>query len=126
MNHNDILPLAAGRERGKMRACDTDRNRVVELLNVAYSEGRLSKDEYDGRLEGALAARTYADLDQIVTDLPVARAPVMLPVVPPLARTNGLAVASLACGSRSSWSGRWRPSRRSCSATWPGTRSGAP
>ena len=30
-------------ERAKMRACDTDRNRVVELLNVAYSEGRLSK-----------------------------------------------------------------------------------
>ena len=43
MNHNDILPLGAGSERGKMRACDTDRNRVVELLNVAYSEGRLSK-----------------------------------------------------------------------------------
>ena len=85
-------------ERAKMRACDADRDRVVEHLNVAYSEGRLSKDEYDGRLEGALAARTYADLDQIVTDLPVARAPVMLPVVPPLARTNGLAVASLACG----------------------------
>ena len=98
MNHNDILPLAAGSERGKMRACDTDRNRVVELLNVAYSEGRLSKDEYDGRLEGALAARTYADLDRIVTDLPVARAPVRLPVAPPLARTNGLAIASLACG----------------------------
>ena len=85
-------------ERAKMRACDADRDRVVEHLNVAYSEGRLSKDEYDGRLEGALAARTYADLDQIVTDLPVARAPVMLPVVPPLARTNGLALASLACG----------------------------
>ena len=85
-------------ERAKTRACDADRDRVVEHLNVAYSEGRLSKDEYDGRLEGALAARTYADLDQIVTDLPVARAPVMLPVVPPLARTNGLAIASLACG----------------------------
>jgi Domain of unknown function (DUF1707) len=57
-------------ERAKMRACDADRDRVVERLNVAYTEGRLSKDEYDGRLEDALAARTYADLDQIVTDLP--------------------------------------------------------
>jgi hypothetical protein len=88
-------------ERAKMRACDADRDRVVEHLNVAYSEGRLSKDEYDGRLENALAARTYADLDQIVTDLPVARAPVvppLMPPVPPLARTNGLAIASLACG----------------------------
>ena len=31
---------------------------------MAYSEGRLSKDEYDGRLDNALSARTYADLDQ--------------------------------------------------------------
>jgi hypothetical protein len=91
-------------ERAKMRASDTDRDRVVEHLNLAYSEGRLSKDEYDGRLESALAARTYADLDQIVTDLPAAPAPVVPPVVmppvgmSPMARTNGLAIASLACG----------------------------
>ena len=87
-------------ERAKMRACDADRDRVVEHLNVAYSEGRLSKDEYDSRLENALAARTYADLDQIVTDLPAVRAPMMPPVTvaPLVARTNGLAIASLACG----------------------------
>jgi hypothetical protein len=87
-------------ERAKMRACDADRDRVVEHLNVAYSEGRLSKDEYDSRLENALAARTYADLDQIVTDLPAVRAPVVPPVTvaPFVARTNGLAIASLACG----------------------------
>jgi hypothetical protein len=87
-------------ERATMRACDADRDRVVEHLNVAYSEGRLSKDEYDGRLETALAARTYADLDQIVADLPAVRAPVLPPATaaPPMARTNGLAIASLACG----------------------------
>jgi hypothetical protein len=94
MNDNDTRPLAAGSERGKMRACDADRNRVVEHLNVAYSEGRLSKDEYDGRLENALSARTYADLDQIVTDLPAARRA----VAPPVRETNGFAMASLACG----------------------------
>ena len=83
-----------GGERGKMRAADADRDRVVEVLSMAYSEGRLTKDEYDGRLENALSARTYADLDQLVTDLPVARAP----AVTPGAGTNGLAIASLACG----------------------------
>jgi hypothetical protein len=88
---------AAGDERGRMRASDTDRDHVVELLNVAYSEGRLSKEEYDGRLENALSARTYADLDQIVSDLPVARATVVAPVAP-MAKINGLAIASLACG----------------------------
>jgi DUF1707 SHOCT-like domain/Domain of unknown function (DUF4190) len=86
--------FAAGGERRQMRAADADRDRVVELLNTAYSEGRLSKDEYDGRLENALSARTYADLDQLVTDLPAARATAVTPV----AKTNGLAIASLACG----------------------------
>jgi hypothetical protein len=86
--------FAAGGPRGKTRACDADRDRVVEFLNVAYSEGRLSRDEYDDRLDSALSARTYADLDQIVTDLPAARADVALPV----SKINGLAIASLACG----------------------------
>jgi hypothetical protein len=86
--------IAAGAERGKMRAADADRDRVVEFLNMAYSEGRLSKDEYEGRLENALSARTYADLDQLLTDLPVARATTVTPV----ATTNALAMASLACG----------------------------
>jgi uncharacterized protein DUF1707/uncharacterized protein DUF4190 len=94
MSYDGTPLLASDGERGKMRVCDADRDRVAEVLGVAYSEGRLSKDEYDGRLEQALSARTYADLDQIVTDLPSAPATVATPV----ARTNGLAIASLACG----------------------------
>jgi len=92
-------PVAGG-EPGKMRAADVDRDRVAEILSTAYTEGRLSRDEYDARLDSALAARTYAELDRIVTDLPAAQAPVPRPAatVTPLARTNGLAVASLACG----------------------------
>ncbi len=88
---------AAGGDRGKMRAGDADRDRVVELLKVAYSEGRLSKDEYDGRLGDAMSARTFADLDQVVTDLPAIRAPIVTPVTP-VAKINGFAIASLACG----------------------------
>ena len=85
---------AAGSARGNLRAADADRDRVVEFLKLAYSEGRLSKDEYDGRLESALSARTYADLDRLVTDLPVPRAATVTPV----AKTNAFAIASLACG----------------------------
>jgi hypothetical protein len=85
---------AAGSGRGNMRAAHADRDRAVEFLKVAYSEGRLSKDEYDDRLEHALSARTYADLDQVVSDLPVARPATVTPV----ANTNGFAIASLACG----------------------------
>jgi hypothetical protein len=87
---------------GKTRAADIDRDRVAGILGTAYSEGRLSKDEYDARLEAALSARTYADLDQLMTDLPVPRATASLAtesaIVTPADRTNGLAVASLALG----------------------------
>ena len=89
-----IQAFAAAGDPGKIRAADADRDRVVERLNIAYSEGRLSKDEHDGRLENALSARTYADLDQLVTDLPATRATAVTSV----AKTNGLALASLACG----------------------------
>lgn len=95
--------FAAGGERGTMRAADADRDRVVEFLNVAYSEGRLSRDEHDDRLQHALSARTYADLDLLVTDLPGAQA-IMVPpeadatVATPVATINGLAMASFACG----------------------------
>jgi len=95
--------FAAAGERGKLRASDADRDRVVELLNLAYSEGQLSKDEYDTRLDSAMSARTFADLDSLVTDLPAARPSLELPgtgttVATPVAKVNPLAIASLACG----------------------------
>jgi Domain of unknown function (DUF1707)/Domain of unknown function (DUF4190) len=84
----------ANNGRGQMRAADVDRDRAVSFLTTAFTEGRLTKDEYDERVETALKARTYADLDLVVTDLPGARG---VPVVRPRG-TNGLAIASLACG----------------------------
>jgi hypothetical protein len=84
----------ASNGRGQMRAADVDRDRAVGFLTTAFTEGRLTKDEYDARVESALHARTYADLDSLVTDLPGARA---VPMVRPRG-TNALAIASLACG----------------------------
>jgi len=84
----------ANNGRGQMRASDVDRDRAVGFLTTAFTEGRLTKDEYDARVETALKARTYSDLDMVVTDLPGARG---MPVVRPRG-TNGLAIASLACG----------------------------
>ena len=90
--------LAASGARGRMRASDADRDRVAQLLNGAYVEGRLSKDEHDGRLEAALGARTYADLDNITMDLPSAGLPAATTGAPAATKTNDLAVASFACG----------------------------
>jgi Domain of unknown function (DUF1707)/Domain of unknown function (DUF4190) len=92
--------FASDGEQGKMRASDADRDRVVEHLSVAYSEGRLSKDEYDDRVANALSGRTYADLDLLMADLPAAQ-PVMVPAAADataVAKVNGLAIASVACG----------------------------
>jgi hypothetical protein len=85
-----------------MRAADADRDRVTGILGTAYSEGRLSRDEYDARLQSAVSARTDADLDYVLTDLPAAQAAGPGPAAPAMAtmpaRTSGLAIASLACG----------------------------
>jgi len=93
---------AVGGQRGRMRAADADRERVAALLNTAYVDGRLSKDEYDARLEITLSARTYAELDQVVADLPVPYPtgvrPASTAAVTPVAPTNGFAIASFACG----------------------------
>lgn len=86
-------PVAGG-EQGKVLAADADRDHATGILGAAYSEGRLARDEYDARLDQALSARTYAELDQVVSDLPAGHPT----VASPAARTSGLAVASLACG----------------------------
>ena len=41
------------------------------MLQEAAGDGRLSMDELDDRLEAALQAKTYADLDPLVADLSV-------------------------------------------------------
>ncbi|MFD0783397.1 DUF1707 domain-containing protein [Micromonospora azadirachtae] len=53
-----------------MRAADADRQVVAEQLRVALDEGRLDLHEYDERLRHAYAARTYGELDALLTDLP--------------------------------------------------------
>jgi len=86
---------------GQMRASDRDRDTANGLLNSAFAEGRLSKDEYDERSGRALTATTIGQLQALTADLPgftlgvQPQYPVqyMMP-----RRTNGLAVASLACG----------------------------
>jgi hypothetical protein len=77
-----------------MRASTVDRDRAVELITSAYTEGRLDKDEHDARVERAMTATTFADLDSVVVDLPGGRPPVT--VLP--AKTNALAITSLVCG----------------------------
>ncbi|MFR9774671.1 DUF1707 domain-containing protein [Micromonospora sp. MS34] len=57
-------------ERSGMRAADADRETTAERLRVALEEGRLDLHEYDERLGRTYGAKTYAELDAVLADLP--------------------------------------------------------
>jgi hypothetical protein len=56
--------------RDEMRAGDGDRKAVADQLKAALEEGRLDLSEYDERLQKTYGAKTYGDLQGLLTDLP--------------------------------------------------------
>ncbi|GIG65318.1 DUF1707 SHOCT-like domain-containing protein [Phytomonospora endophytica] len=57
-------------DRRHFRAADSDREKIASLLREAAGDGRLSLDELDDRLAALYEARTYAELQSLVADLP--------------------------------------------------------
>jgi len=53
-----------------MRVGDSDRKAVADQLKTALDEGRLDLSEYDERIQQTYAAKTFADLDGLLDDLP--------------------------------------------------------
>ena len=53
-----------------MRASDRDRQQVVDRLRSALEDGRLTMDQYVGRMEAAYQAATYGNLVPLYADLP--------------------------------------------------------
>jgi hypothetical protein len=97
-----------GRPAAELRASHADRERVVELLQVAAGEGRLTVDELDERLEAALTARTHGDLAVLTADLPAS-------ILPPAGRPAQAAkdLVRIDCGSGTARrDGRWLVPRR--------------
>jgi hypothetical protein len=54
----------------ELRAADTDRIEVAQLLTDAAAQGRLGMSEYEERLAKAYAAKTFEELDRLTADLP--------------------------------------------------------
>ena len=54
----------------ELRAADTDRIQVAQLLTDAAAQGRLGIGEYEDRLAKVYAAQTYDELDRLSSDLP--------------------------------------------------------
>ena len=58
-----------------LRASDADRERTVVLLREHSVDGRLTLEEFTERMSSAYEAHTGEELDELLRDLPAARAP---------------------------------------------------
>lgn len=118
--------LSAPLEQGappSLRASDADRDRIADILREALAEGRLTADEHAERIDGVYRAKTVAELEPLIRDLPAGRegsasgAPSADHVTAP-SRPSAGAVPSVAdenlvaVFSSSVRKGRWRVGRR--------------
>jgi hypothetical protein len=92
---------------------------VLQRVQDAFAEGRLNDVEFDERMRAALNARTYGELDVLMTDLPAAaasRATAVSPVTGPA--PGKLAIAYKGSVRRA---GRWRVPERYTTVVYKGT-----
>ena len=66
------MPGDLAPDKRNLRVSHEDRDQVAEQLRVAAGDGRLTAEELDERLETALTARTYGELEVLLVDLPAA------------------------------------------------------
>ena len=53
-----------------IRASDQERESVVSVLRDAFTDGRLTYDEFEERTAAAYAAKTWTELRDLTSDLP--------------------------------------------------------
>ncbi|MGO9779371.1 MAG: DUF1707 domain-containing protein [Streptosporangiaceae bacterium] len=69
----DLDPAAGVRAGGvtaSPRASNADRDAAATRLQDAFADGRLDDAEFDERMRAALTAKTHAELDRLLGDLP--------------------------------------------------------
>ena len=54
----------------RMLASVADRERTIKILQESFAEGRLTKAEFDQRVEQAIPARDFRELLALTADLP--------------------------------------------------------
>jgi hypothetical protein len=98
-----------------IRASDADRDRVADILRDALAEGRLDAEEHSERIESVYRAKTLAELEPLIQDLP-ATGTRREPTGPGYAAddpdTPVTAENLVAVFSSSTRKGRWRIGRR--------------
>ena len=59
-----------GESAADIRASDAERDAALQRLSVATGDGRLTLEEFSQRMDRATTAKTRAELDRLVADLP--------------------------------------------------------
>ncbi|MDT0267056.1 DUF1707 and DUF4190 domain-containing protein [Streptomyces sp. DSM 44915] len=72
-----------------MRASDSDRERAADVLKAGFAEGRLSKTEFDDRVQRLQTTTTYAEIQPLLADLPQGPVPMPTPAATPYPPTFG-------------------------------------
>src|SRR5689334_14300325 len=85
-----------------LRASDAERERVAQLLSEHAATGRLTMEELADRVDTALQARTQAELDALLADLPGEGA------APPPQAARQPSERTIAVMSGAEKKGRWR------------------
>ncbi|WP_049580818.1 DUF1707 SHOCT-like domain-containing protein [Streptomyces sp. SBT349] len=65
-DNRPVVPL----DKQPVRASDADRDRIADILRDALAEGRLDPEEHAERVEAVFKAKTLAELDPLIRDLP--------------------------------------------------------
>ena len=60
-----------GEPAAGIRASDAERDVTLERLSAATGDGRLTLEEFSQRMDRATTAKTRAELDRLVADLPI-------------------------------------------------------
>ncbi len=97
------------------RASDRERDVVVQRVQDAFAEGRLDDAEFDERTRAALTARTHADLDALLADLPASPS-----APPPVRAVPGPGRYAIALKSSVRRAGRWRVPERYTTVVYKG------
>src|SRR5205814_1229790 len=94
-----------------------ERDAVVQRVQDAFAEGRLDDVEFDERTRAALTARTRADLDALLADLPAETA---APGAAPAAAGPAPGRFAVALKSSVRRAGRWRVPERYTTVVYKG------
>jgi hypothetical protein len=109
------MSITGGGESPQVRASDQERDAVLQRVQQAFAEGRLDDAEFDERMRAALGARTHAELDVLLSDLPAVSAAPGQPVTGP--QPGKFAMAYKGSIRRA---GRWRVPDRYTTVVYKG------